>query len=93
MLEVVLQAKEAARRIDRCRNFPAAIVGNRGDGGGLPIRRAGVRREFETESGGGVRPGHDGIGSIAHDIEGNASERLAVTRPAKENGQCHDRQD
>jgi len=43
MLDVILQAKEAARQVGRRRNFPAAIAGDRGSGGWLSGRRAQVR--------------------------------------------------
>ena len=92
MLEVILQAKEAARQVDRRRDFLAAIVGNRGSGGGLPACRAQVRREFETESDGQVRPGNEGIGIVVDDREGNASARLAVAPGAQKNGRGQDGQ-
>ena len=92
MLDVILQAKEAARPVDRRRDFPAAIVGNGGSGGGPPVRCAEVRREFETESGGRVRPGNEGIGIVVDDSEGNASARLAVAPGAQKNGRGQDGQ-
>ena len=90
MLKVILQTKEAARRADWRRNRPAETVGNRSFRGGPPVRRAQVRREFEPEPGGRVRPGNDGIGIIAHDGERNATHRLAVTPRAQKNGRCNE---
>ena len=91
MLQVILQAKEAAQQVvGRCRNFPGAIVGNRGFDGRLPVRRAHVRREFEAESSGRVRPGNNDIGIVAQDSDRNDSDWLAVTPCVQKNGKCND---
>ena len=91
MLKVILQAKETGRQADRRRNRPAAIVGNRSSRGGLPVLRAQVRRKLEPEPRGRVRPGNDGIGSIAQDGERNATNQLALTPRAQKHGRCHER--
>ena len=86
MFKVILQTKEAAPRAELCRNRPAATVGNRSFRGELPVRRAQVRRKFEPEPGGRVRPGNDRIGIVAQDGERHAANRLAVTPRAQKNG-------
>ena len=76
---MILQAKEAARLAGWRGDLPTATVGNRRSGRGLPVRRGQVRRKFEPEPAGRVRPGKNGVGIAACDGERNTTTRFALT--------------